>query len=70
MKLIDYMMEKFTWRNQNVDGGRKWKQKKKQIAEKAFRPGNPSKKQASSGDYYGVIIKHTLAWRWKMGKFD
>ena len=31
----------------------KMEAKKKQIAEKAFRPGNPSKKQSSSGDYYG-----------------
>ena len=33
----------------------KMEAKKKQIAEKAFRPGNPSKKQASSGDYYGTF---------------
>ena len=31
--------------------------KKKQIAEKAFKPGNPSKRQSSSGDYYGSFCQ-------------
>ena len=44
------------------------KQKRRNL-EKAFRPGNPSKKQASSGDYYGTFcVNHTLAWEMENGK--